>query len=297
MTKSTFVEPLHDDEFRRNGYTVLPPLDAQVVAELRAQSAATCPAGVRQMYSNVHDLPLEVNTHIGDLIQAALAPVVRELLSGYEVRGGSFLVKGTGHDSECLIHQDWNAQDESEHLALVAWVPLTDVDVGNGCLVVAPGTHDVGSFPTLRGANISDAHFALDGELADRCVSLPLSAGDICIFAQNLFHGSWANQSDHDRVALYAGLLPVGAPTIHYLRDSTGTVRRLEVDNDFYYSGEAARWASGTVPSDLDTYPSVADPMGTVQLDELLRFLRRSGTSENARRWRFSATPPFLNRT
>lgn len=274
MNVPVFRRPEWSEAFARDGYVLLPGLDATAVAALRAEYDRLCPPEVEHMYSNVHDLPAETNRHIADLLVEALSAPIAAVVEGYDVRGGTFLVKGRGHDSDCRLHQDWNTVDEGEHQALVAWIALEDVDEGNGCLVVAPGTHDRRAFATVRGANIDDPHFPLVGDLLERCRSVPLRAGEICLFAQNLFHGSWPNHSARDRVALYAGVLPVGVPMLHYLRGPDGAVRRLAIEDDFYYSGEAGRWARPEAEGAIHELP-IEDAREPVELDELIGWLDR----------------------
>ncbi|MCB0962451.1 MAG: phytanoyl-CoA dioxygenase family protein [Acidimicrobiales bacterium] len=273
MTSVTFIDPARSAAFERDGYTVLPPIDRSVVAELMDTYDQLGTPAVTGMYSNVQGQAQAVNEEIARRIVEVLEPQVRDHILGYRVQGGVFIVKGAGDKSECPLHQDWNAVDESEAVGLVAWVPLVDVDRENGCLVVVPGTHRHDAFPTLRGPNVDSAHLPIEGVLKESVVSLPMRAGEICIFAQSLFHGSWTNRSDRTRVALYAAALPKDARMIQYLRDSSGAVRQVEVDEGFYYSGEAARWASGDVPPDLSTHPSVSADHELVAESELLRFV------------------------
>lgn len=274
MKPIVFNDPALTESFERDGYVLLPGLDARTVAELRAEYASFCPHSVSKMYSNVHDLPLETNELIAERLRAVLSPILQDCIQGYDIRGGTFLVKGRGEESACQLHQDWNSTDETEQLALVAWIPLCDVDEANGCLVVAPGTHHPEMFPTVRGANVGDAHFELTDELLEHCIPVPMHQGEICLFAQNLFHGSLPNHSHEDRVALYSTLLPAGTPMLHFLRDVDGTVRQIEIDNSFYYGGEAGEWLQGSATRQLRTEPQVSRQRGEVKLDEFLEVMR-----------------------
>lgn len=274
MRTIEFHDPAQTEAFARDGFVLLPGLDAATVEALRSAYTEYCPDAVSQMYSNVHDLPLETNESIADLLRTVLTPVLQGCIEEYGIRGGTFLVKGRGESSECRLHQDWNATDEAEQLALVAWVPLCDVDEANGCLMVAPGTHDPELFPTIRGANVGDAHFALTGELMDHCRPVPMRQGEICVFAQNLFHGSLPNLSGEDRVAIYATLLPDDAPMLHYLRDENGVLRQIEIDNSFFYGGEAGDWHRGAGRRELHDTMKVQSRRGEVELDEFLKVMR-----------------------
>jgi ectoine hydroxylase-related dioxygenase (phytanoyl-CoA dioxygenase family) len=200
------------------------------------------------MYSNVHDLPVEINRTVGAMINEALGPLVQSLCADYTLKGGTYLVKGCGPDSVCKVHQDWNTVDESQFVGLVVWVPLVDVDRSNGCLVVSPGTHRRELFPTYRGASFESPHLDLDADIQPHLIDLPLLAGEICFFAQNLFHGSWPNLSGDVRASLYAGAIPREAHMLHYHQADADSLVVLPIDEEFYYSGAAAALASGESP-------------------------------------------------
>ncbi|AKT38410.1 phytanoyl-CoA dioxygenase family protein [Chondromyces crocatus] len=103
-------------------------------------------------------------------------------------------------------HQDYPyAQDSMD--AVVHWIPLQDVDEQNGCLKVAPGSHELGVVPVkmilppegsthgIRGLQIADP------SVVERFpqVSLPMKFGDVLVFSTLLLHRSQLNLTGEAR--------------------------------------------------------------------------------------------------
>lgn len=104
-------------------------------------------------------------------------------------------------------HQDaWYLTTEPESLVL-AFVPLDDTDVGNGCLEVLPGSHRA---PLTRRMTLGPAGFKSesDAAVADRRLEtlpttpVPLARGDALYVHGRTFHASKPNGSDRPRRAL-----------------------------------------------------------------------------------------------
>jgi phytanoyl-CoA hydroxylase len=80
-------------------------------------------------------------------------------------------------------HQDWSSMESSMN-SLVVWVPLVDVNINNGTLVIYPKSHKLGPLPF----NV-DGGFASVNIEGDE-VRPELEIGDIAIFSTLLVHAS-----------------------------------------------------------------------------------------------------------
>ncbi|MFN8016882.1 MAG: phytanoyl-CoA dioxygenase family protein [Acidimicrobiales bacterium] len=102
---------------------------------------------------------------------------------------------------EFPLHQD-NGYTGLDAAHLQLWVALTDMDQGNGGLVVAPGCHLVDHPHRWQGN-----HVVIDEPLPTR--ALDARAGDVVAFSSRLPHATTPNRSDRDRLAYVAELLPL----------------------------------------------------------------------------------------
>ena len=114
-----------------------------------------------------------------------------------------FIVKlpGTaGGESDIPLHQDNGYGRLEPPDDVTVFAALTDMTTENGCLHIAPRSHLGGlvehqvsaSNPALREAGTVDT------------VPLELAAGEAVAFSGYMLHGSGANRTDAERVALFA---------------------------------------------------------------------------------------------
>ena len=116
-----------------------------------------------------------------------------------------------------LWHQDGSYWPLEPMNVVTFWLSMDDVDPGNGCLRVIPGTHKDALvthdeyIPTTLSENVLNS--AMDPSTVDesKARDIRLSPGDISIHNPNIVHGSNANESDRWRRGL----------TIRYISTST----------------------------------------------------------------------------
>ena len=101
------------------------------------------------------------------------------------------------------LHQDSQYYGEpTQHAHIITvWIPLVDVDEGNGCLYVIPGSHRWGLIGSARDENNRMRSFE-DVEARAAPVPVPMKLGDILLFSNMTFHGSKVNLSDAVRFSL-----------------------------------------------------------------------------------------------
>lgn len=119
----------------------------------------------------------------------------------------SFSARSTGK-SPLMMHVDSAITSPGETAwAVVVIALLEDMDEGNGCTVVVPGSHR------------SDEYAPQDA--FDYATKLTAKAGDIVVIDARLWHGTIPNHSDRTRWAVIAG---VGRWWVKQIWDVTGTM-------------------------------------------------------------------------
>jgi hypothetical protein len=156
--------------------------------------------------------------------------------NNYTPFGGAFLYKIPSDNSDLFIHQDWTVVDESEHVALNIWVPLCDITIENGPLMVIPGSH-YSNYPTLRAPTMR-YFFDHDIEMAMKQLEpILVKAGTAVVLNQSLVHYSPPNTSGRIRKAITAGLKTKDAQMIFHFKDPenpTSSIEKFEMDDDFF---------------------------------------------------------------
>jgi ectoine hydroxylase-related dioxygenase (phytanoyl-CoA dioxygenase family) len=274
-----FRDPRLAADFARDGFVVVPFLDAAGVQELAELFRSIEPPELKGIWSNVHGRSRETNLLVDETIRRRMAPRVDELFEGCDLAGATFLVKGTGEGSESKPHQDWNNVDERSFLSLSVWCPLVDVDEVNGALQVLKGSHRL--FDTVRAITLPSVYLEFDAELEALLTPVPMRAGEACIYAHNLFHGSKPNRSGSVRVAAVSGVLPRGATHLHYFQaagpaespQSKGPLEAFAIDREFFYGGLLELY-DGRRPEKLRPLGVVDREVRPLTRDEVLTAVR-----------------------
>ena len=126
--------------------------------------------------------------------------------------------------------------DEHAFRALNVWIPLVDVDAASGAVEVVP--EPVASPWPVRSLTLPSPCLAFGGEVEDHLVPVPLAAGDALFYRHDLFHGSRANHTGQDRVAVALSVLPPGSRFEQcYVGPGTPpeAVDVYEVDESYFY--------------------------------------------------------------
>jgi hypothetical protein len=189
-----------------------------------------------------------------------------------QVAGGAFLVKGTGPESECTVHQDYDNVDERLGTSVSIWCPLEDVGEGNGALVVLPGSHRL--FDVARVVTLPSVRLDLE-DVEDLATLVPVPAGHGVVYAHNLFHGSVRNHTGRERVVITCGVIPDELTHLHYWPDPErdGQLRKVGIDADFFYGGLTELWAGRRPAGIVDLGPADVDP-GPLSREQVLAGVR-----------------------
>ena len=95
---------------------------------------------------------------------------------------------------------------------LSCWVAITDADEENGCMQVVPRSHRQGLYdhcPKEPASGIPEHLLTLDD-----AISLPMRAGSVLFFGQELIHGSLDNVSESRvRISMDLRYQPAGQPS------------------------------------------------------------------------------------
>lgn len=240
MVAPIFQQREHQELFDRQGYIVLPFLDAEEVAALDALFDELHPdiSPDRGFVSGSYSSDYAYKKRASDAIVSMFSRHYARLFQNYLPFGAAFLYKAPNNKSELAVHQDWTIVDEERYVALNCWVPLTDVTADNGALGVVPGTH-YNNVKTLRAPTLPFFFSGNDDLMEQAAIPMSVPAGHAVILNQSVIHGSPPNRSNKIRKAITAGVKSAGAPMIfHYrdLSDPAAAIERFDMPEDFLIS-------------------------------------------------------------
>lgn len=184
-------------------------------------------------------------------LERILKPAAERLLENFRMVSPVFIAKVRGEGTTFPIHQDWSVVDETKHRAFNVWIPLQDVDKGNGGLWVLPGSHKL---PTVvRGPGFLFPNlYDVEAELRPRMTQIDVAAGECMIFYHRVVHGSPPNTTGDIRTAVSFSALPKGVPLhIYFQRGPGDPLQVYHPDDQFIYRFENVRDHTATTPPDM----------------------------------------------
>lgn len=94
------------------------------------------------------------------------------------------------------LHQDNFYLRVRPGTCIAAWMPVDDTDEENGCLMVAPGSHNLDIVcPEEADPTISFTRHFVPVPRGLQEIPVVMKAGDVLFFGGNLIHGSYPNRS------------------------------------------------------------------------------------------------------
>lgn len=140
---------------------------------------------------------IATNPKILDAVESILGPDIL-------LWGSTFFIKEPHTKSFVSWHQDlryWGLDSDAE---VSAWLALTEVGEGNGCMRFVPGSHQgelIRHIDTFEEHNILTRGQKADVAIDDTdVVSVPLQPGQASFHHGNLLHSSGPNTTDDRRI-------------------------------------------------------------------------------------------------
>ena len=150
--------------------------------------------------------PVEISDHFYKVMTDAPMVDMVATLIGPDVKYHHCKINSKLPGSKMVVHyhQDFPYTPHTNDDVITALLLLDDVDEGNGCLMVVPGTHK-GAIDSLyeSGEFTGKVNPVLEEEYLKRQVPIEGKAGSVCLMHTRLLHGSETNLSRDRRRAIY----------------------------------------------------------------------------------------------
>ncbi|MFM7005939.1 MAG: phytanoyl-CoA dioxygenase family protein [Flavobacteriales bacterium] len=234
MAKQIFKSSEHQALFDRQGFIVLPFLNAQELQHLNAYFDEVHPHLVEDGFvSGSYSADFAYKKKASDEIVAVFERAYEQYFENYTPFGGAFLYKTPGKHSALAAHQDWTIVDEQTDVALNCWVPLCDITPENGPIMILPGSQ-FSKHPVLRAPTLPFFFSGHDELVLQELEPMLVPAGTAVILNQSVIHYSPSNTSQKIRKAITAGLKSAGAQMrFHYKVPGQDQLEVFEQQDDF----------------------------------------------------------------
>lgn len=237
MAKRIFKSDEHQRLFEQQGFIVLPFITEQEVLALDTLFDELHPSlNESGFFSGSYSSNIEYKKKASEAIVKVFSRAYQELFINYTPFGAAFLYKVPGANSELAAHQDWTIVDEQKNVALNCWVPLCDVTIENGPIMILPGSH----YDNLNVVRAPTLPFFFSGEdemVVKELEPMEVKAGTAVILNQSVIHYSPQNKSNKIRKAITAGIKNEDAQMyFHYKMPDKDELEVFKMDDDFLIS-------------------------------------------------------------
>ena len=279
--RSIFLEVELETKFRRDGYVVVPLLDAETVRKLTKLHDAQVPNVPADHFFSTSCSELVRQKVFNGILECVEAPL-KKVVQGYRIRSNCFVAKrAKGAKGHLALHRDPAFVDTSMYTAVHVWCPLVDVDERNGCVKVVAGSHELTNHISTLPFNPTPWD-SLQKVLERECLtSVPMAAGHALIYDGRLLHASGPNTSNQLRIATSSVLVPEELLPRIYVTDPTeaNVLRILEITDEMFAQGSyLAACGSIPYPAGMNHIGSLEYKITPLQLEEI-EWLRSSKTS------------------
>lgn len=225
-------------KFEKQGFLVADFLNADEIDYLNSFFDELHPNPQGGFVAGSYSGDLNYKKKASDEIVRVFSKHYERLFLDYQPFGGAFLYKLPLQQSELAAHQDWTIVDETKFVALNCWVPLCDITLDNGPLMILPGSH----FDNLNVLRSPTLPFFFSGDeqiVMQELEPMVVKAGTAVILNQSVIHYSPANKSDKIRKAITAGVKSAGAQMyFHFKVPGKDELEVFQQDDDFLISFE-----------------------------------------------------------
>lgn len=237
MAKRIFKNDSHQALFDKQGFIVLPFINHEEVQTLNNFFDELHPNIAQSgFFSGSYSSDSNYKKRASEKIVEVFNRAYQELFINYTPFGGAFLYKVPGANSELAAHQDWTILDEQKNVALNCWVPLCDVTLENGPIMILPGSH-FDNFNVIRAPTLP---FFFSGEeqmVLKELIPMEVKAGTAVILNQSVIHYSPPNMGNTVRKAITAGIKSKDAQMyFHYKVPEKDELEVFEMNDDFLIS-------------------------------------------------------------
>jgi hypothetical protein len=215
---SLFVNPMHADAMRHDGYFLWQMLDEEDLRKFRELFAGVDPRLNRAFYSTIDSTDHDYRTKVDLAIRERLEAKVSALFKDYYPLIFNFIVKAPSDSNKVGLHVDDTHVDESRFRTFNIWCPLIDTYPENGGLYVWPGSHRLPYPP--RGYGLPYPYLEHSEQIERQMIPVYQKAGQAVVYSNRLMHLSYPNKTDQIRPAIITGMLPVAASPEIYFRPS-----------------------------------------------------------------------------
>ncbi len=214
------------DHFERMGYAIIPNADAHLLTQLKLIHREFLTNPINGLYASHNENSFEKNKAISDKILESGKTLFSKQFKNIKYILGHYMIKAQSTVDEFQLHQDWSVTNERMNFSAHLWIPLQDTNRKNGTMFVIPGSHLF--YENYRSGSLDIPRINRDKTIDKMIKPINVKKGECLIYHPALFHGSFANQSKKDRIAVLISL-GEAKDQLKYYQQSENDINSIDV--------------------------------------------------------------------
>ncbi|RED92308.1 phytanoyl-CoA dioxygenase family protein [Marinoscillum furvescens] len=249
MIQSTLKDPTQREQFNRDGFLIIDYFEKQEIAEMRDYFFEHVSNYHKEaLYESSRNNSNETNDLINGHLKTYFERHSDKFFENYKLYGGTYMVKPERSENFLPLHQDWSIVEEDKYETLFLWCPLQDTSKTNGGLFVVPGSHHF--FQNRRSGSLPAPRIETTTKNRRFTKNLEVKAGQVVLYSDQLFHGSYPNSSQQPRIVATARVMNSEAKLTYYHKLSEEETAVYFFSKDNYLNG-ILKLVSGDIPDGL----------------------------------------------
>lgn len=221
------------------------------------------------------------NIQLSNSIKEIVMPALENWFADFDFFMGGFMVKEAHTPQELALHQDWNILDESEYTSYQIWIPVDLSYPSNGGMYVLPGSHQF--FGNYRSGSYGIPTVNTDESLRPLVTDMIIPPGSGLVFHNSLFHASYPNDSNQNRISAIVSIYQKNAPLGYYHKNKEDNCTEIYGINSEIFLSNLNVLENGGVPENpLYKKTSAIDPIDNKSIDAI-DLVRESKTYFNGK--------------
>lgn len=212
-------------------------------------------------------LELEERKEVSVLVRDFFEHKLHEKFDDFKFISGSFLIKPSLDQSILSLHQDWSYVWQNRFPIYTCWSPLMDTDEMSGSLFFLKGSHQY--FNNFRSKDYETARINALDAFGSKLVSLVVKRGDLVLFNPSVFHGSYPNLQNIQRIAITCLAMPSEAEVLYFSKLNNEFCQPIVI-GDEGVENYLAHLVNGVIPQDLERSSLISYSHQIPELGELL---------------------------
>ncbi len=264
-------DPEYKEALGSLGFCLLPLLDESQVSQIKAVYEQYFHGNKVSGLIATHSLmTAEQSIEVSRRLAEITVPALDKVFEDFEYFVGGFMVKEGNCEGELALHHDWNLVDESRYASYHIWIPLEMSHSQNGGMIVLPGSHLF--FGNMRSGSYGIPGVPRDEKLRQYTTDMNIAPGMGLVFHDALFHASFPNRSDQDRVAAVITIRDKRAASLYYHKNEVENCTDIYTINEDIFLRNLNILENGNPPEQylsIEKVAACAIDTGAISADDL----------------------------